>query len=129
LKWKFKKKKISPELEEKENAILEKLKEINEEENVLHGKKKLLRRQIDDIIRQGVALRRMEEGIKIERQEVKKPQKEKTKTPAGKEQDIQQFLKMIDNWLGKLPEKAVDEFSKSRDFKLYKRVLEKYGIK
>jgi len=128
-KFKFFNKKISPELEEKENIILKKLKRLNEEEDVLKGKKKLLRKQIDDIIKQGIELKKLEQGIEIKKQEIN-PQKkgEKEKMPVENE-DIQLFLRMIDNWLGKLPEETVDEFSKSDDFKVYKKVLEKYGIK
>ncbi|MBW2966144.1 hypothetical protein KY342_03505 [Candidatus Woesearchaeota archaeon] len=143
-KFRFFNKKISPELKEKENIILKKLKRLNEEGDVLKRKKKLLSKQINDIIEQGMELKKLEEGIEIKKQSInqqklsdkseKLPKEglEKSKTSQRKktneEEDIQQFLKMIDDWLGKLPEKTVDEFSKSEDFKVYKRVLEKYRI-
>jgi len=128
-------KKISPKLKKKENLILKKLERIDEEENVLKAKKNLLRKQIDDIIEQGMELKRIEQGIEIKKQAIISERKEtKIEKNGGNkgektEKDIQQFLKIIDNWLGKLPEKTIDEFSKSKDFELYKSILKRYGLK
>ena len=128
MNFEFLKKRINPELKEKENVILKELQKLNEEENVILKKKKRLRKQIDDIIGQGMVLRRLEEGIKVKAQI--KAQKEKTKTEKDeKDEDVKQFMGMVDNWLGKLPKETIAQFSKSKDFKLYKKVLEKYRTK
>jgi len=43
-------------------------------------------------------------------------------------QDTVTLLKVLDQLLGKLPPSAIDEFSKSKDFRLYEKVLDKLNI-
>lgn len=42
--------------------------------------------------------------------------------------DLKKLLKVLDQMLGQLPEEAIDRFSKSDDFKLYERVLDRFRI-
>ena len=42
---------------------------------------------------------------------------------------MKKFLKNIDSLLGNLPEKDLNRFAKSNDFKEYKKIMEKYGVK
>jgi hypothetical protein len=40
--------------------------------------------------------------------------------------DVKRMLKLMDTLLAKLPRDQIDSFAKSKDFALYKRVMEKY---
>ena len=42
--------------------------------------------------------------------------------------DVAMLLKVLDQLLGKLPPEIIDEFSKSKDFKLYEKVLDDLNI-
>jgi hypothetical protein len=42
--------------------------------------------------------------------------------------DLKKLLKVLDQMLGQLPEDAIDRFSKSEDFALYERVLDRFKI-
>ncbi|HUW43200.1 MAG TPA: hypothetical protein VMW02_03085 [Thermoplasmata archaeon] len=42
--------------------------------------------------------------------------------------DVIELLKVLDQLLGKLPPEMIDEFSKSKDFKLYEKVLDDLNI-
>ena len=42
------------------------------------------------------------------------------------DEDVVKFLKIADNLLEKLPDDVIDEFAKSKDFKIYERVINKY---
>lgn len=42
--------------------------------------------------------------------------------------DLKKLLKVLDQMLGQLPEDAIDRFSKSDDFALYERVLDRFKI-
>ncbi|MFH0860380.1 MAG: hypothetical protein V1921_04210 [Candidatus Altiarchaeota archaeon] len=44
------------------------------------------------------------------------------------DEDVRKVLRMLDNLLEKLPDDAVKEFANSEDFRLYEKVLRKYGI-
>lgn len=42
---------------------------------------------------------------------------------------MKEFLKQVDELMGKLPEKEIVKFAKSKNFEDYKRIMSKYGIK
>ena len=44
------------------------------------------------------------------------------------DQDVLKLLAITDDLLGKLPEDVISEFASSEDFKLYKKVMNKYNI-
>jgi hypothetical protein len=44
------------------------------------------------------------------------------------EEDVVTLLRVLDQLLGKLPPEIIDEFSKSKDFKLYEKVLDDLNI-
>jgi len=44
------------------------------------------------------------------------------------DEDLRRLLKVLDQMLGQLPEDAIDRFSKSEDFGLYERVLDRFKI-
>jgi flagellar biosynthesis/type III secretory pathway M-ring protein FliF/YscJ len=41
------------------------------------------------------------------------------------DEDVKKVLKMVDDLLEKLPDDIIEQFTKSEDFKLYKKVIEK----
>ncbi len=45
-----------------------------------------------------------------------------------KEREMELFLKFIDRLFEKLPDKVINEFSNSEDFKIYKKIMERYKI-
>ncbi len=44
------------------------------------------------------------------------------------DEDIKKLLKVLDQLLGELPEEAIERFSKSKEFAIYERVLDKFEI-
>ncbi|MBN1678331.1 MAG: hypothetical protein JW880_07320 [Candidatus Thermoplasmatota archaeon] len=44
------------------------------------------------------------------------------------DEDLKKLLKVLDQMLGQLPEETIDRFSKSEDFALYERVLDRFKI-
>lgn len=46
----------------------------------------------------------------------------------GMDQDVLKLLVITDDLLGKLPEDVISEFASSEDFKLYKKVMDRYNI-
>lgn len=44
------------------------------------------------------------------------------------DEDLRKLLKVLDQMLGQLPEDAIERFSKSDDFTLYERILDKFKI-
>lgn len=44
------------------------------------------------------------------------------------DEDLRKLLKVLDQMLGELPEAAIDRFSKSDDFALYEKMLDKFKI-
>ena len=44
------------------------------------------------------------------------------------DEDLRKLLKVLDQMLGQLPEELIDKFSKSGEFALYERVLDKFKI-
>jgi hypothetical protein len=131
LKLKSRPKRISPKLRERENILLKRLEKLKKEEDALNAKKEAITRQIDEIIMQGTELRKMA-GVKekplFNFKKTETPKKEKP-AEKGKDGDIRRVMEVIDSLLGKLPETEINKFSKSKDFKLYKKVLERHGIK
>ena len=72
-----------------------------------------------------------ESGIKIKKLEMDAENGGKGPGPAADKEFVEQLkkiFKVIDDLLGKLPDKEVEEFAKSPDFKVYEKVLEKLSI-
>ena len=44
------------------------------------------------------------------------------------DEDLKRLLKVLDQMLGQLPEDAIERFSKSDEFALYERILDKFKI-
>jgi chromosome segregation ATPase len=44
------------------------------------------------------------------------------------DEDLKKLLKILDQLLGQLPEEAIERFSKSEDFAIYERVLDRFKI-
>jgi len=44
------------------------------------------------------------------------------------DEDIRKLLKVLDQMLGQLPEEVIESFSKSEDFALYERILDRFKI-
>ncbi|MFH1055379.1 MAG: hypothetical protein V1744_04725 [Candidatus Altiarchaeota archaeon] len=44
------------------------------------------------------------------------------------DQDVKRVLAIVDELLGELPANVVDMFSKTKDYELYRKVLDRYGV-
>lgn len=51
-----------------------------------------------------------------------------SKVDAASDEELRRVFALIDDLLGKLPDNVIEEFSKSKDFELYDRILKKYGL-
>ena len=66
---------------------------------------------------------------KLKKGPIKKKIKKKIEKTSASIRGMRPFLKEIDSLLGKLPKKEVDKFAKSKEFLLYKKMMEKYKVK
>lgn len=60
----------------------------------------------------------------VEKVEIQKKMSE----ASAVDEDLRRLLKVLDQMLGQLPEELIDRFSKSEEFALYERVLDKFKI-
>ena len=60
---------------------------------------------------------------------IKEKIKWKTRKIIENKEGMQKFLKEIDDLLSKLPKEEIDSFAKSKDFGVYKKIMNKYGVK
>jgi hypothetical protein len=44
------------------------------------------------------------------------------------DQDVKKVLAIVDELLEKLPADIVEKFSKTKDYELYRKVLDRYGV-
>ena len=42
--------------------------------------------------------------------------------------EVKAVLRIMDKLLRKLPEEEIEKFSKTKDYELYRRVLDRYGV-
>jgi len=43
--------------------------------------------------------------------------------------EVKKVLKAVDELLAGLPKEKIDQFTKTRDYELYKKVLDRYGVR
>ncbi len=107
-----KEKEMRQKLNEETKKFLEKEKELTIREKELDSA--LINRQLE-----------MEEDLK--RKQMELLEKEKM-LGVGIDEEVKKLLKVLDELLGKLPKEVIDEFVKSEEYKLYEKVLERYGV-
>jgi predicted RNA-binding Zn-ribbon protein involved in translation (DUF1610 family) len=52
----------------------------------------------------------------------------KMSTASAVDEDLRRLLKVLDQMLGQLPAEVIERFSKSSDFELYEKVLDKFNV-
>ena len=97
--------------------------EMNRKEEILNKKEK----EIDTVIRSH-QLEREEELNRRERELITKEKELGGRLEEKIDEEVKKLLKVLDELLGKLPKEVIDEFVKSDEYKLYERVLERYGV-
>ena len=97
--------------------------ELIRKEEILNKKEK----EIDAIIR-GYQLEREDELNKRERELITKEKELGGRVEEKIDEEVKKLLKVLDELLGKLPKEIIDEFVKSEEYKLYEKVLERYGV-
>lgn len=124
--------------EEKEEDIIKQVDKLLKKEKELKEKEKILANNIEGIYKKALELKGKEMELKGKEKEIikkekelPKREKELTKSKIIKEkgssidEDTRKVLKITDNLLEKLPDDEIDKFAKSKDFELYKKVMEK----
>ncbi len=116
--------------------LIEKEKELLEREHRLREREKMLEGRIKDI--ETVQKKLEQEGITKEEwlEEQKKIQEKLyqireevvTRRENERERLTKEVLKILDDLLGKLPDEVIDEFARSKNFDLYKKVMMMYGL-
>lgn len=43
--------------------------------------------------------------------------------------EVKKVLKTVDELLASLPKEKIDQFTKTKDYELYKKVLDRYGVR
>jgi hypothetical protein len=114
------------ELSKKEIELKEKEKEINKRLDEINTAKSELDEQIK-------VLRELETRWKVWREErekllegIVKPEEKTEKV--GVDEDVKKLLTVLDELLGELPDEVAERFSKSEDYKLYEKVLDRYEV-
>jgi hypothetical protein len=97
--------------------------ELSRREETLNKKEK----EIDAIIRRH-QLEREEELNRKEKELIMKEKELSQITEQKIDEDVKKLLKVLDELLGKLPKEIIDKFVKSEEYKLYEKVLERYGV-
>jgi len=97
--------------------------ELNRREEIVERKEK----EIDTVIRRH-QLEREEELNRRESELIMKEKELTLVTEQKIDEDVKKLLVILDELLGKLPKEVIDGFVKSDDYKLYEKVLDKYGV-
>ncbi len=97
--------------------------ELKEMEAMLNKKEK----EIDTIIRHH-QLEREDELNKRERELITKEKEITERIEEKTDEEVKKLLIVMDELLGKLPKDVIDKFVKSEEYKLYKKVLDRYGV-
>lgn len=63
-------------------------------------------------------------GLMVEKADLQK----RTAEAAAVDEDLKRLLRVLDQMLGQLPEEAIERFSRSDEFVLYERLLDKFKI-
>lgn len=118
--------KVKDEIIERKDFEIEK-----KDEEIRDLKEEMARMKMDFLNREEVLIKREKELIEREdelrRQQYNLKKKELQQFPEIDE-DVKKVLKILDALLEHLPEKVARDFIESPDFKLYEKVLDKYGI-
>ncbi|NPA74525.1 MAG: hypothetical protein GXO25_00370 [Euryarchaeota archaeon] len=117
--------------------LLEKEKELLEREHKLRERERLIEKELASIESSAKKL----EGTEITKEEWMAAQREiqeklykireeviKKRESSEKDKLVREVLKVLDTLLGKLPDEIIEEFAMSKDFELYKKVMEMYGL-
>ncbi len=118
--------------------LVEKEKDLLEREHRLREREKSLEEKLRDLEETGKSMvdeegiskeewmehqRKIQEKLYQLREEVVKKTQESEKEKLTKE-----VLKILDDLLGRLPEEVIEEFARSENFDLYKKVMGIYGL-
>ncbi len=117
--------------------LVEKEKELLEKEHKLREKERLIDKELASIESSASKL----EGEGISKEEWMAAQREiqeklykireevvKKKEDSEKDTLVKNVLMVLDNLLEKLPDAVIEEFAVSKDFELYRKVMEMYGL-
>lgn len=115
------------------SRLFGKLKKVKKKPRIeIVMKKEEERRKREAKKKPGIKVMVKEKEGKLRKQEEIKGLAAGKAMPAGKgtekvtNQDIRRVLKLMDKLLGDLPKEEIEEFAKSEDFELYKKVLERF---
>lgn len=97
--------------------------ELSRKEEMLNKKEK----EIDAVIRTH-QLEREDELNRRERELIIKEKEIGERAEEKIDEEVKKLLVVIDELLGKLPKEVIDEFVKSEEYKLYEKVLDRYGV-
>lgn len=116
------------ELRKNEQLIAEKQQAMRKELDSLEKERKKWLSEKDKIESETKRLIKEKDRILNELIEKQRAAKEADAKKSVVDADAKKVLKVVDSLLGKLPDKVVNRFAKSKDFELYKKVLKKYGV-
>lgn len=123
----------------RDRVHLNDLKILEQKKRKIEGDKAVLRKELDQLIlafrgnlKPEVQIRwktRFKWKERIKEKIVNKIKWKTKNQPVENKEEMKKFLKEVDDLLGKLPEKEIAEFSKSKAFLAYKRIMNRYGVK
>lgn len=97
-----------------------------EDINELHKEEEELKKKLHEIRSKSFEIARKSKDEEVREHHDKF--KGEVEKPINSKRDIRRVLKAVDGLLGKLPEKEISKFSKTKEAKAYKEILKKYGV-
>ena len=92
----------------------------------LHDEEEHLKKKLHDIRKKSFELAKISKEKKAREHYDKL--KGTSEIPIESKKDIRKVLETVDELLGKLPEKEIKKFSKTKEAKTYKEILKEYGV-
>ncbi len=108
-----------------ETQLMDKAEHLIEKEKALKLKEKELHREIDNLYKDSMVVDNLREFVDQKHAKLKEYE-HKVKTHDQELDEVKRVLRTVDALLERLPEKEIEKFVKSKQFKLYKEVIEKY---
>ena len=99
---------------EEVDDLVNRLNEIVDQEKALKSKERAITNEIERLYKQTIQL-----------QGVEAVETKKMEPSPALDEDIKKVLLMVDDLLENLPEEKLEEFTNSKDFELYKKVISK----
>ena len=113
--------KLAMKKKDKEREVVKGLYRLKQKEATLIKKEDKIKQHIEGLHKQTENLEKLHHHVNKKHEEVK--------TNAKDIEDVRKVLKIADDLLGYLPEKTIEKIAETKEFHVYRDILDKYHIK